>query len=205
MIFIGDIHGSWNYYTGLVKNITHTPTVQVGDFGIGFPGHPDPPKTEGDHWFIRGNHDNPEVCRNHPNYLGDYGYKKEWDMFWVSGADSIDKHMRIEGVSWWRDEELDYRTLNDKVLPLFEETQPRIMVTHTCPMAIRYDLIGVRNDYGRGPSVTEHALQAMFAMYQPDIWLFGHWHTHLDIRKNGTRFICLNTYQMMEIEGKGIV
>lgn len=204
MIFIGDIHGEWEYYLNLVKNITHTPTIQVGDFGIGFPGYPDPPVAAENHWFIRGNHDNPEVCRKHPRCLGDYGYRKDWDLFYVAGAESIDKNMRVEGVSWWRDEELDYTTLNGKVLSLYEETKPRIVVTHTCPIGLRGQVLPVWvNDGGHGPSVTERALQAMFEIHQPDLWMFGHWHRHMDFPLFGTRFICLNTYQLIELEGIG--
>jgi predicted phosphodiesterase len=206
MIFIGDIHGSFNYYQNLVKNVTHTPTIQVGDFGMGFPGMTDPPKVDGDHWFIRGNHDSPDVCRKHPNYLGDYGYKPEWGVFYVSGADSIDKHMRIEGVSWWRDEELDYGTFINNVIPLYEETKPRIVVTHTCPMGVRNEVLPAwDNGHGHRPSVTERALQAMFDIHQPDLWVFGHWHIYKEFRAMGTRFVCVNSLQMIEIEGRDIV
>ena len=201
MIFIGDIHGYFTYYLDLVKNITHTPTVQVGDFGLGFRAWDEPTKIDGDHWFIRGNHDDPAVCKKHPNYLGDYGYRKEWDMFFVGGADSIDKRMRVEGVSWWRDEELSYTTLDKVVLPMYEAIKPRVMVTHTCPMKLRFNVLPIWvNDRGEGPSVTERALQVMFDIHQPDIWIFGHWHKHLDVRKNGTRFICLNALQTFEFD-----
>lgn len=203
MMFIGDIHGRFNYYLGLIANITHTPTVQVGDFGIGFPGYKDPPKIIGDHWFIRGNHDNPEVCQKHPNYLGDYGYKKEWNLFYVGGADSIDKEYRTMGIDWWPDEELSYRTLIETVLPLYEKTLPRIVVTHTCPTNVTTELRKAIGDNGWGeppPTRTEVALQAMFEVHQPDVWLFGHFHKQWEHRMNGTRFICLNTYQTMEID-----
>ena len=203
MIFIGDIHGDFKYYLGLVENITHTPTVQVGDFGVGFPYCTHPKKITGDHWFIRGNHDNPLYAKTHPNYLGDYGYKEEWQTFYVSGADSIDKHMRVEGRDWWRDEELTYDVLNRKVLPMFEEIQPKCMVTHTCPSTVLLEVLGgADNGWGKPtPKRTERALEAMFEIYQPDVWIFGHFHRSFDKRINGTRFICLNSYQMIEIDG----
>lgn len=207
MIFIGDIHADFNYYLGLVKNITHTPTVQVGDFGIGFPKFPYPKKIDGDHWFIRGNHDNPAECKKHPNYLGDYGYHKEWNLFYCGGADSIDKEYRVWGVNWWEDEEQDYRTLNEKVLPLFEATRPRLVVTHTCPTNVTAELRKVIGDNGWGtpPTTrTEHALQAMFEVHQPELWVFGHFHRRFDYRMDGTRFVCLNTYQIIDVEGNGV-
>ena len=202
MIFIGDIHGQWKYYTGLIGNITHTPTVQVGDLALGFPTYPYPKRIEGDNWFIRGNHDNPAVIRKHPNYLGDYGYREDWELFYVGGADSIDKDWRIEGRDWWRDEELDYLTLDMKVLPMFERIRPRIVVTHTCPAAVTPILLkGVKNEWGYYPPTrTERALQAMFEIYQPELWVFGHFHKEFDRRIDGTRFVGLNEFQMIEIE-----
>ena len=41
------------------------PAIQLGDMGLGFPGYEiDLPRSK-KHRFIYGNHDNPEVCRNH--------------------------------------------------------------------------------------------------------------------------------------------
>ena len=210
MIFIGDIHGQFKYYADLIQNITHTPSVQVGDFAIGFPGYTAPAKFEGNHWFIRGNHDNPTEIRKHPNYLGDYGYRKDWNLFYAGGADSIDKHSRIEGRDWWRDEELDYQTLNTEVLPLFEASRPRLVVTHTCPTTVKAEILDMQvnnrwSNRGSAGTVTENALQAMFEIHQPDVWVFGHYHKYVDMRMDGTRFICLNTFQMIEIEGRDIV
>ena len=204
MILIGDIHARFNYYLDLVRN-ADTPTIQVGDFGLGFgnvTANDEPKQIPGDNWFIRGNHDNPEVCRKHPNYLGDYGYKKEWDLFYCGGADSIDKQQRLIGYDWWPDEELDYQTLNNQVLPLFEATRPRLVVTHTCPTKVLMKVLnGVDNGWGRPkPQRTERALQAMFEVYQPTLWVFGHFHRAFDTRMDGTRFVCLNTYQVMEVE-----
>lgn len=47
-------------------------SVQLGDFGIGFPGDEPLPPLPSNTWFLRGNHDNPEAARSHGNYLGDY-------------------------------------------------------------------------------------------------------------------------------------
>jgi hypothetical protein len=62
---IGDIHGMVYDYKAYAIDKFEGPTIQIGDFGIGF--------GQGDHWhesidayhvagghrFIRGNHDNP--------------------------------------------------------------------------------------------------------------------------------------------------
>ena len=202
MIFIGDIHGGWTYYLQLIQNITHTPTVQVGDLAIGFAGYPHPQKIEGNHWFIRGNHDNPHEIRKHPNYLGDFGYREDWDLFYVGGADSIDKQWRTIGVNWWPEEEIDYYTLAEIVIPMFKEKRPKMVVTHTCPETITKELQKVLNNGWNNPPTTrtEHALQLMFEAHQPDVWVFGHFHHAWELRRDGTRFICVNSQQMIEIE-----
>lgn len=126
--------------------------IQVGDMGIGFsniPVYPDHVK------WIRGNHDDPQAAREHPNYLGDYGYDEKHEMFWLAGAWSIDwqwrkiwnqkeyeKWVRFKQNSskpvkkcWWPDEELSQEEL-DKALDLYIEKKPRIMISHEAPSNI---------------------------------------------------------------------
>src|ERR1700693_5291578 len=103
---IGDVHGKTGLYKRLVRSMPPGQrSIQVGDMGIGFEGvriH----NMSMDHRWFRGNHDNPDKCRKHPNYLGDWGYDPETKIFWLAGAFSIDRAWRTEGVSWWADEEL---------------------------------------------------------------------------------------------------
>jgi len=40
----------------------------------------------------------------------------------------------------------------------------------------------------------------MFEIYQPELWVFGHFHKEFDRRIDGTRFVGLNEFQMIEIE-----
>lgn len=101
-------------------------SIQLGDLGIGFI------KTQNynnkfnfdNHKFIRGNHDNPEICKKHKNYLGDYGITSQ-GLFFISGADSLDKKYRTPMINWWQNEEL---TTNDfkKCLNLYKKEKPEI-------------------------------------------------------------------------------
>ena len=64
MRLIGDIHGKIEPY---IQTALTYDTVQIGDFGIGFMHNKDMEKvnkfhTDGNHRFIRGNHDDPEKC-----------------------------------------------------------------------------------------------------------------------------------------------
>lgn len=194
--FIGDVHAGFNYYTGLIHNYDGT-TIQVGDFGVGFA---DLPAIENNNWFIRGNHDNPELCNVHPQYLGDFGFREDLNLFFVGGAKSIDTYIRTEGVNWWRDEELTVKQFND-AYDLFCEKKPKIMVTHDCPVDIKRGFI--RPNYPNDNwTHTQQALQAMWQQYQPDLWLFGHYHpTENRVFKfHGTTFVCLSICGVYDYE-----
>lgn len=196
--FIGDIHGQGEYYLELTNQ--HPLTLQVGDFGVGFAGYTVPEKVEGNHWFIRGNHDDPAKCYKHPNFLGDFGYKKEWgELFYVSGADSIDKAFRVEGRDYWRMEELSYRTFYEQVIPLYSNTRPKIVMSHECPSEIATRILASGGlGSGKGRSLTSRALQRMMEIHSPDLWVFGHYHRKFETRYMGTKFVCIPTHEIYQ-------
>ena len=182
--FVGDVHGA------LDSLPSHGPTIQVGDLGLGFVHPRDDQKfirCRDDLWFIRGNHDDPGVCRAHPRYLGDWGGHEF--MFWVSGAWSIDRNFRVEGVSWWRDEELSAAD-GEKALADYIAARPRVMVTHDGPRFL-FDYKGPMEIWRFKSSSTASLLQAMFEAHQPEVWIFGHHHESRDFTVGATRFRCL--------------
>ena len=212
MILVGDIHGQFDRFRRELKRLKKLypaeTVIQVGDLGVGFPKSQSE-KLPKQCKFIRGNHDNPEICRAHPNYLGDYGVTEidEHKIFYVSGAWSIDRPLRIDGVSWWPEEELTIAELNS-ALDLYIETKPDIMITHDGPnQATQWVLTTLAlKKYGNYtsqpviPTRTGQALSAMFDMHQPKLWFFGHWHYSWMKNINGTRFICLNEFDTRRID-----
>ena len=189
---IGDIHGMWSSYRRIIAECPFS--IQVGDFGIGFPGWQknDPQKIKGKHYFIRGNHDNPMVCQQHPHYLGDFGFKEDWGrLFFLGGAFSIDQRYRIQGRDWWPEEEIAYSVLMNQVMPLYEKTKPEIVVTHDGPMAIRRFLFSHHADDERNKSRTIVCLDNLFEIHKPRFWFHGH--HHISNRQNilGTEFVSL--------------
>lgn len=108
MFFIGDLHGRFKTHKWLIEDMVLPETdyrgfnhrmdcsLQIGDFGLFW--KKDIPNTlvAAEHKFFRGNHDNPVLCHQHPNYLGDGGFVPEMDMFWVAGAYSIDWDSRLD-------------------------------------------------------------------------------------------------------------
>ena len=212
MIIWGDIHGMTDMFRRKMKeqhalypDDTH---IAVGDVGLGFKKaqsmiFPDYCK------LIRGNHDSPEVARAHPNYLGDFG-STEIDghkTFFVSGAWSIDCAMRIEGSSWWPEEELTIAELY-KAHDAYVEYQPEIMITHDGPTHFTHFLLNRfalqsqawYKEHTVTPTRTGQALTAMFDAFQPKIWVHGHWHADYEKVIKGTRFICVNELKHIRIE-----
>ena len=111
--FFGDVHGKFRKYRELLR-VSPYPSIQVGDMGVGFLddyGFPraNPPydsMVSAKALFIRGNHDNPKVCKEHALFIKDGSFMK--NMMFCGGGFSIDRARRTEGFSWWPDEELPY-------------------------------------------------------------------------------------------------
>lgn len=187
MRVIGDVHGKISKYQEIIVNAKES--VQVGDFGAGFVQLPD--MLEKDR-FIRGNHDDPQICINHPNWIAD-GHTENGMMF-VGGAYSVDQSQRKIGIDWWENEECDWTAL-DAFVSQYIQYQPKIMITHDCPNAFRLRFF----KYLKGGSRTSAALDAMFDAHKPELWVFGHYHTHVDEILEGVRFVCLHELQYMDI------
>lgn len=192
--FIGDVHGMFATQHKLLERIKKkTPSdliIQVGDLGMGFHAKDPDRRFPSNYKFIRGNHDCPEVCRAHPNYFGDYGYFPPYKMFYMGGADSIDKNYRIPNLDWWENEQLSYSELQDAI-DLCVKTQPEIIVTHDAPKFLYNQLtLGSFVANGQIANRTCNALNTMFELHQPKLWIFGHHHTDQHITVRGTEFYC---------------
>ena len=204
IVVIGDVHGKTETYQKIVHRLLPGQrSIQIGDMGIGFKGvglH----EMSQDHKWFRGNHDNPEKCRANSNYLGDFGYLPDDKLFWLAGAFSIDRVYRVEGVSWWRDEELSIEELG-KAVNLYEETKPDYVLSHECPSdAAVFMLQSIASADGSAAyfnakrdcanSRTAQALQLMYGIHQPKEWIFGHYHVdktfHLK-QDSRTKFTCV--------------
>ena len=205
--FLGDVHGNFDQLPDLLNGIK-TDVLCVGDYGWGFEEPIDldvPFKT------IRGNHDDPMKAKNHPHYLGDYGMTKE-GIAYISGAYSIDRFHRVPGVSWWHNEELDEEDWYN-IQDMFNEHNPKVVLSHDCPqmicrimasIAIATNPITESWGYPPNPTKTSTKLQELWdscgELTKPRIWVFGHWHVPFDQIIRGTRFVCIPTLTVKEIE-----
>lgn len=182
--FIGDVHGDPKAYLRAIGDAERS--IQVGDFGLGFTRMP---VAGPGHRFIRGNHDCPSLCRERPDWIAD-GTIEDGMMF-IGGATSIDREYRIEGVSWWPDEQLSTPQL-ERMVDLYQRHRPRIMVTHECPASVARELFLRHYKLAiEDRSDTREAFEVMLSIARPEVWIFGHWHEWRDKVIDGTRFICL--------------
>ena len=202
MRFIGDVHGKYSRYEKLISQVPES--IQVGDMGVGFRHHGvsghehGSPCSNPSHRkmiannarFIRGNHDNPNVCRNHSQWISDgkveiIGNSK---VMFVGGATSIDIHSRLENFSWWKNEELSNADLYQMV-DIFAAEKPDVMITHECPESISEHLLNRTKINIQ--SATRQAFESMLSIHTPKLWIFGHWHVSFDQVIDNCRFRCL--------------
>lgn len=205
--FIGDVHGKYGQYKRLIEDVPVS--IQAGDMGVGFIGirhgerralanPPHDAMSKGSHYYIRGNHDNPSVCRSQPYWIPD-GTMHE-GVFCLGGAVSIDRVWRTEGWDWWPDEELSYSELQE-CLDRYTELRPEVVCTHDCPAAIADRIIGHhRMQKIEDGSRTRSALEQMFRAHQPRLWIFGHWHVPITLQWGPTTFQCLNELGYVDVE-----
>lgn len=204
--FIGDIHGEvTGPYSRAVRNCEES--VQVGDFGRGFlhPGIAETVDTfhtnNPGHKFIRGNHDDPADCARAPGWIKDGTYDADREIMYIGGAWSIDYALRVPGRNWWPDEELSVPELA-RIHAEYVYHRPRVVVTHDCPHSVAMQLFFRppfdTSNYFR--TRTSEALEAMLREYQPDLWVFGHWHEDHRVKLWGTEFVCIGIGNYVDID-----
>ena len=189
--FVGDIHGKVKEYLQLIEDCDSS--IQCGDMGIGFVKIP---KVEGNHKWIRGNHDNPNMAAKHPNNIKDGTFFKEDSIFCVGGAWSIDWEWRTPGISWWPNEEVGVNKFQ-KIIDYYTLCQPEVMVTHDCPTIMAKQL---KSNHQWDKSKTRQAFDIMFETWKPEVWIHGHHHVNATIDISGCRFFSLAELAVLDME-----
>ena len=209
---IGDIHGQIQEYLVYGIDKFEGPTIQIGDFGVGF-GQSDywherinQLHTDEPHRFIRGNHDNPAKCKEMVGWIKDGTVEN--DVMFIGGAWSIDNpdappgwYKRTKDIDWWDDEECSDEQFA-QMLDVYSVVKPRIMITHDCPHNIATEMFW-DTGFLKGPRYntrTGDFLQKLFELHQPEAWYFGHWHNTMQHKHGNTNFHCLGIYDFVDVE-----
>jgi predicted phosphodiesterase len=209
---IGDIHGLVYEYKSYAIGDFDGPTIQLGDFGVGF--------GQSNLWYeglssfmtknnarmIRGNHDNPSVCKEMPGWINDGTV--EDDIMYIGGAWSIDNpvappgwYRRTAGVDWWFDEECSDEQF-EQMFEKYKQVKPRVMITHDCPATVSREMF-----WGSGflkgpiyPNRTSAWFDRFYEAHQPEFQFFGHWHKSMTYKRGNTTFVCLGELDTIDVD-----
>ena len=120
LLIIGDVHASetntkFAQYQSIIDLYPNCHSIQVGDFGFHWAHQKHMAEIDSTkHRVNFGNHDCTDYLHS-PHSTGNYNYFPTWKLCTFRGASSIDRGSRIEGISWWRDEEMSYAELQDGI------------------------------------------------------------------------------------------
>ena len=102
--------------------------------------------------------------------------------FAFGGAYSIDKQWRIEGTSWWREEEASLDEIKN-ALDNLEREGNRVdhILTHTMPMGLIDGM--VQNGMRAFPCRTAEFLDTVLERVEYGSWYCGHFHVDTDLEE----------------------
>lgn len=218
MIYItGDTHGTIERFDNFSFN-KEDKIIVLGDFGFLFqePLKDELKKINNfkglvhgaEILFIDGNHDNFEKINNlkeidrYNSKVGEviegvYHLKRgniytieNKTFFTMGGALSIDKHLRIENVNWWKEEEISYKDIENGLNNL-EKVNYEVdyVLTHTAPEFLINDIY----KYSKYTSHNDPSSKILNLFYDKiklnHNWFFGH--LHIDTTYMNNKFISL--------------
>ena len=209
IVFLGDHHGTWMDLFWILdnKNIKDCYVVSVGDCGIGFADkgmeqvrikkfNEEFKNRNINFLAIRGNHDDPSyftgterVQLSNFELVEDYTvmeYNGKTIQF-IGGAVSIDRTGRAEGVSYWKDEGVNY---NSNKLQKVD-----VLITHTAPswcfpQKFNEMVYGwAREDAYLIRDLTDEraVMDQIFEGCKPTLHLYGHFHSSWTEEINGCK------------------
>lgn len=204
VLVTGDIHNEFGKLNEIINVKRPDLIICCGDFGYwpkwvkyGSAAPIENIKTHGAKLlFCDGNHDDHWSLRDRekdelaPNiFYMPRGSTYELDdgrtILFMGGADSIDKNMRVLGRDWFPEEVITYSNLHN--LP---EIKIDIFITHTCPAELVLDMLKFYPEKKFEPS--NEALSELWKMYEPKLWIFGHWHYYKHGSLFGTEWYALS-------------
>lgn len=212
IFYAGDCHGRLDAIKKINQealDVGVTTVIQVGDFGVLFEKDCKVAqwfndREAGPNWLTcGGNHDNWDAWLKQPqfDFFGTTVHMLAIGCFYVprgevirlfgkrflffGGAESIDRHHRVEGKDWWSQETPDSAEFYE-FYDSMEAEKPDIIITHDAPSRVP-----VRKRL-RNAAPTPQGLEQVMRMseHKPDRWYFGHHHIMEEWEIEGTKFYC---------------
>ncbi len=221
----GDWHGNTQWARFSISEFAArgiTRVVQLGDFGLGWPGGWNQYINEVNGATYRHNVELDVVPGNHENYdwmseqetddegiihIGERirvlprGHRETWDervVLFLGGAPSIDYKSRYEGKSWWPAEMITV----EEAESVAYDGHADIMFTHDAPdngtdevQRIIDDPFAIRNWGWAGIKYAETGRERMniaFNGVQPKVFCHGHFHVAGYKEREDTTFVSFN-------------
>ena len=211
MIYVtGDVHGSIDFeklYSLLDYDVTYDDTLVIlGDAGICWSEHNDPivkelySKIPITVIFVDGNHENFDILNSYPivNYNGAKMHQiskhiyhvlrgeimelEGYSFLCIGGACSTDKMLRKEGVSWWKDEEITQKDVDNALKNLKKHDFKVDCIFSHCIDSFTLDkFTSYKSD------VSTDMLNFVDEQVSYRYWFFGHYH---DDRLIGSNKYC---------------
>ncbi|HOW65242.1 MAG TPA: metallophosphoesterase [Candidatus Paceibacterota bacterium] len=229
VLIVGDVHGQHQRLAESLRqaqaNFRITAAIQVGDFGF-YRDQMEHTRMDGVRFpvplhVIDGNHEDHQWLR-HALRLGlERIWKNELNLIYqprpsvarfgsskvgfLGGALHVDRPQRHNWLGGFPNYIL--RRHREHAATLFNQQQPELIITHSCPSRIGIGIVGVPELQA---AVTEHITAAGFdpgpredcgevelgrlwldLAYRPRAWVFGHFHRAHNAVIESTRFVCV--------------
>lgn len=193
ILVLGDLHNDFKSLNRIINKKHPDMVICCGDFGYwpNWPGSQQlsdiKPQGAKIYW-IDGNHDDHWSIRDRETdelekdiiYQPRGSTLKLHDgrkILFMGGAFSIDQHLRRLGWDWFPEE-----TISQTDMQNLPDEKIDIIISHTCPDELVHDMM--RKYPGKTFEPSNAALSELLKMYEPELWIFGHWHQY----KTGTLF-----------------
>lgn len=212
ILIVADFHGDISFLKIVIDKAEEykcDAIIQLGDFGywpseINFPGMaPSIPI-----YFIDGNHEEHSRLNQTVEYTevsenvfhiarGTFLKIGNMNCLGIGGAYSIDRHYRIEGISWFKEEEITESDLS-KCLNHKDKFPLDLIFSHDIPLKLTV----TKNSYV-GSYHTREKLDILLDNASPKYWFFGHYHLDYRNKFRSTEFIGLPSN--IEVPSRAIV
>jgi UDP-2,3-diacylglucosamine pyrophosphatase LpxH len=214
-LFLGDTHGDLDFVERAADLAAeHDATIiQVGDWGFLWPGSDQlsmlnsvlkmaGQRAGKDEYavhmrFIDGNHDwHPELRKRATKLASNVTYQPRGSTYvdvdgtgflFMGGAPSIDQVGRIEGLSWWPEEDITQGEYKRAIENPHLGSYADVIVTHDAPdYPIGFKPLG-SGEFRRRSKQSHDYVRGMMEHYTPALLVHGHWHKRYMIQCDQTK------------------